>query len=94
MSFNLKSTPLIGMLHLPRLRYDSPSNLDDMIEYSLQEVGKLSDLGFHGVMIENFNDTPFEKSRVSDYVYTKFTVILRDILELWSKHHWITTPKC
>ncbi len=67
---------LFGMIHLPRMSFDSTVSLDDLISYSVTEAKKLEEAGFKALMVENFNDVPFPKSRVSDLVFAKFSALL------------------
>jgi len=67
---------LFGMIHLPRLTFDSDTHLDELVDYAITEGKKLEEAGFDALMIENFNDAPFPKTRVSDLVLSKMSVIL------------------
>lgn len=78
MDFKLNSYPLIGMIHLPSLRYKGKIS-DGSIYYAIDEAKKLEELGYSGVMMENFGDIPFEKSRVSDSVLIKMSIIFNEI---------------
>ena len=51
----------------------------DAISYAIGEAKKLEELGYSGVMVENFSDAPFVKSRVSDSVLIKMSIILNEM---------------
>jgi len=78
-SFDLSNKPLIGMIHLPRLNDSDYSNLENVIEFVLEEVNKLEEAEFSAIMIENFNDTPFPKERVSDELFAKMVTISSEL---------------
>lgn len=62
----LRSKPVIGMLHLlplpgaPNARLD----LDEVLQRCLVDAEALVEGGCHGLMVENFGDTPFFPGRV------------------------------
>lgn len=64
---------LYGVIHLPSLR--TPDNLPDVLNYALTEARKLENLEYDGLIIENFHDQPFQKTRVSDQVAAKLAVV-------------------
>lgn len=70
---------LFGMIHLPRLTFDATMPLATIVEYALAEGEKLVQAGFDAIMVENFNDVPFAKSRVSDLVLARMSVILYEL---------------
>ncbi|MHA2168951.1 MAG: BtpA/SgcQ family protein [Candidatus Kariarchaeaceae archaeon] len=72
----IDSIPLIGVVHLPRLTETSPHTLDSVIEYVVNETKILENSGFSGVILENFNDAPFPKNRISDYVFAKLSILI------------------
>ena len=71
--------PIIGMIHLPPLYPLSDYPLDKVIEFALSEAEKLVNAEFSAIMIENFMDNPFPKERVSDYVFSKLSIIVSEI---------------
>lgn len=79
MKFDLNGHPIIGMIHLPNLTSTNKENLENIIEYTMSEAAVLDDLSYSGIMIENFNDSPFVKTQVEDEVLIRFTTILHEI---------------
>ncbi len=73
----MNKAPLIGMIHLPRLTYDSEQSIESIIEYAISEGRKLEMLKYSGIMVENFSDSPFVKSKVDDTVLIKMTLIMQ-----------------
>lgn len=72
----------IGVVHLPRL----PSTvfrvegLGDIIDGAVREARLLEEAGFHGVIIENFGDHPYDK-RVTDPLTISFmSVLVREVV--------------
>ena len=69
--------PVIGMLHLPALpgapRCTQP--LADTIDFVLRDADALTAGGVHGLMLENFHDTPFAPGRVPAHVVAAMTTI-------------------
>ncbi len=67
--------PIIGMLHLPPLpgapRYHS--TLADIESFCLKDADALIKGGCHGLLLENFGDSPFYPDRVPTYVSTIMT---------------------
>ena len=65
---DLENKPLIGMIHLPSLEsYLSPNfDLDDSFRISIADALTLKQAGFVALLIENFHDVPFPKSRIND----------------------------
>jgi membrane complex biogenesis BtpA family protein len=58
--------PLIGMIHLPALP-SAPRNeldVDRLIEFALDEAGKLERAGLDGAIVENVGDVPLFKDDV------------------------------
>ncbi|OLS22097.1 MAG: putative sgc region protein SgcQ [Candidatus Heimdallarchaeota archaeon LC_2] len=79
MKFNLKDHPIIGMIHLPSLTGQSTKKMESIIEYTLSEAVVLDDLSYSGIMIENFNDSPFVKTQVEDEVLIRISTILHEV---------------
>ncbi|MCE7737378.1 MAG: BtpA/SgcQ family protein [Candidatus Heimdallarchaeota archaeon] len=77
MKFDLNNYPLIGMIHLPNLTENV--NLEETFQYAISEASLLKDLGYSAVMIENFNDSPFAKSSISEDVLIKYSIILHEV---------------
>ncbi|HEY2382779.1 MAG TPA: BtpA/SgcQ family protein [Terriglobia bacterium] len=69
--------PVIGMLHVPALP-GSPQNRFDfgaILEWVLDDAKTLADGGIHGLMIENFGDTPFYPRRVPPHTVAFLTAL-------------------
>ncbi len=78
MSIDLENFPLIAMIHLPQLK-KSNFNIDAIIGYALSELEKIQSAGYSAVLFENFNDTPFNKIRVEDHIFSKLSIIAHEI---------------
>src|SRR5689334_6973860 len=68
---------VIGMLHLPALP-GSPlyqGSLQAIREVMVRDAAHLLEGGVHGLMIENFGDTPFFPARVPAHVVAHVTAI-------------------
>src|SRR6478672_3986471 len=73
--------PIIGMLHLSALP-GSPlygGSIAKLREVILDDAKKLADGGVHGLMIENFGDTPFFPGRVPSHVVAHMTAIVAEV---------------
>ena len=73
--------PIVGMLHLPALP-GAPLNqmpLSNICETLLRDAQSLALGGIHGLMMENFGDTPFFPGRVPTHVATQMTAIACEI---------------
>ncbi len=77
--FFQKSFFLFGMVHLLPL-FDRFS-LDEVERRALEDARKLAEAGFHGIMIENFGDTPFYPDKVPLHTVTAMTRIALKIKE-------------
>src|SRR5262245_51377093 len=73
--------PVIGMLHLGSLP-GSPlygGTILKVRETLLADAQKLADGGVHGLMIENFGDTPFFPGSVPGYVIAHMTALAEEV---------------
>ncbi len=73
--------PVIGMLHLPPLP-GAPRYSDDLAEvraFVLRDAQALAEGGVHGLMIENFSDTPFFAGRVPTHTVTHMTALAQAV---------------
>jgi membrane complex biogenesis BtpA family protein len=72
--------PLFGMVHLEPLP-GSPlfSSMNRVIEAALSDAVALSDGGAAGIIIENFGDRPFAKSRVEPETVAAMTRVVTEI---------------
>lgn len=71
------SKPLIAMLHLPPLP-GSPRYGGDMQTVHaavLNDAQALADAGVHGLLLENFGDSPFFRGRVAAYTVAHMTAL-------------------
>jgi membrane complex biogenesis BtpA family protein len=75
----LDKYPLIGVIHLPSLLNDAEKKLDSIIQFAFDESIKLQECGYSAVIVENFNDTPFVKTRISDNCFSKLGIILWEL---------------
>jgi membrane complex biogenesis BtpA family protein len=72
---------IIGMLHLPALP-GSPGyggSLSAIRDAMLRDAQLLAEGGVHGLMIENFGDTPFFPGRVPAHVVAHLTAIAAEV---------------
>jgi membrane complex biogenesis BtpA family protein len=72
---------VIGMLHLPALP-GSPlygGSLTEIREAMLRDAQLLAEGGVHGLMMENFGDTPFFPGRVPAHVVAHLTAIATEV---------------
>lgn len=77
------SRPVIGMLHLPALP-GAPGyggNLDAVREHVLSDARTLASGGIHGLMIENFGDTPFFPDSVPTHTVSHMTAMALAVRE-------------
>ncbi len=74
---------LIGVIHLPRLpstHYVSEVKVEEILERAVKESKLLEELGFSGLIIENFGDAPFLKRVKDPLTLSVFTVITREVV--------------
>lgn len=73
--------PVIGMLHLPPLP-GSPGyrkSASTLIDTVLRDARTLRDGGVHGLMLENFGDTPFFAHTVPTHTVTHMTALAKAV---------------
>lgn len=72
---------IIGMVHLPPLPGSprSEMSLNNLRDFALREAEALLSGGVHGLMIENFGDTPFHPSQVPAATIAQMTWLLAEI---------------
>jgi membrane complex biogenesis BtpA family protein len=80
---DLTQKPAIGMIHLPSFESSvSPGfDLDDAFRISLTDAYTLKQAGFDALLIENFHDTPFSKTRISDAKFLLMSRIVNKIID-------------
>lgn len=75
---------IIAVIHLPRLPSASSIigyTVESLAEDALKEAKMLEDLGYDGIIIENFGDAPYQK-RVNDpLTISAFAVITREVVK-------------
>lgn len=75
--------PVLGMLHLPALpgapRFGG--DLAAVTDFVLRDAETLLAGGVHGLVLENFNDTPFFPDRVPPYVVAHMTRVAGRVAE-------------
>lgn len=78
------SKPIIGMLHVPPLPGAPQFNGDVMAirDHVLRDVDALSAGGIHGLMLENFGDTPFYPGSVPPHVIAHLTALAVEVRRL------------
>ena len=72
---------VIGMVHLLPLP-GSPkfsNNMNEVVVRALEEAKTLEDSGFDGIIVENFNDTPYQNDNVSLGTICSMTRIVSEI---------------
>ena len=80
---DLSKKPLIGMVHLPSFEniYSLDFNFDETFRISIADALTLKQAGFDAILIENFHDTPFPKSQISDSKLLLISKIVNKITE-------------
>ncbi len=76
---------LIGVIHLPPLpgsvRYVmNPRSLDDIIAIAVEEAMLLQNCGFQAILIENFNDMPYPKTKSSPETIACMSIIVKEVV--------------
>lgn len=74
---------LFGMIHLPSLR-NTDFDINEIINYAIDETKKLEDLGYDGIVIENFGDQPFSSIKVEDEIIVKLSIICHELRKVFS----------
>src|SRR5256885_1865183 len=78
--------PVIGMLHLLPLP-GAPAyagNIDAIRSTLLRDAEALATGGVHGLMMENFGDTPFYPARVPVHVVAQMTAMACEVKQRFS----------
>lgn len=78
------SKEIIGVIHLPRLpssyiRVSSP--IEKIIEQAVWEARILDELGYSGVIVENYGDTPFTKRVKDPLTLSSLAVIIKEVVK-------------
>ena len=69
--------PVVGMLHSPPLPGSQAyrGDFEEVLRFVLQDAESLRDGGVHGLMLENFGDTPFFPDRVPAITIAAMTAL-------------------
>lgn len=77
---------LIGVIHLPPLpgspgasSQSAKSTIDAVIKVAVEEAALLEKNGFEGLIIENFGDAPFYKSKVPPETIASMSIIVSEV---------------
>ncbi|MGF1492934.1 MAG: photosystem I biogenesis protein BtpA [Microcoleaceae cyanobacterium] len=76
--------PIIGVVHLLPLP-TSPrweGDLHEVMDRAEQEATALASGGVHGIIVENFFDTPFAKQQVDPAVVSAMTLVVQRLMNL------------
>ena len=81
------SSPIIGMLHLRPLpgSPDSGDTLSSVRERMLQDCRALLDGGVHGLILENYGDSPYYPGPVPPHTVAYMTALAKEVRGLTSK---------
>lgn len=75
---------VIGVVHLPRLprvNMRVEAKLENIVENSILESKQLEELGYTGVIIENYGDAPFSKRIKDPLAIAYMSVITREVVK-------------
>lgn len=75
---------LLGVIHLPRLpstHYAGEAGVEEIAEKAVKESKILEELGYGGIIVENFGDAPFLKRVKDPLTLAAFTVIAREVVK-------------
>ena len=83
---HLKKPILIGVLHLPSLpgspKFESnPDFMNNLIEFAVRNVKRFEEGDVDAVIIENFNDNPFNKKVNDVRTISAFTIIVHEVIK-------------
>ncbi len=81
LDLNLK--PAIGMIHLPSFESSLSPDFDfnESFRKSIADALTLKQAGFDALLIENFHDIPYTKTRISDAKFLIMSKIVNKIIE-------------
>ncbi len=75
---------LLGVIHLPRLpstHYVGGAGVEEIVERAVKESKILEELGYGGIIVENFGDAPFLKRVKDPLTLAAFTVVAREVVK-------------
>lgn len=73
---------VVGVVHLPRLPsvfYRPALTVERVTGIAVEEAKALEDIGYDGVIIENFGDSPYRKRVRDPLTLAAFTVVAREV---------------
>lgn len=73
--------PLIGMIHLPPLPTTQRlgGDVEEIVEYAVNEARKLEEAGFQGAIVENYGDMPYNVDTVDPLRVAVMSVVAREV---------------
>lgn len=74
---------IIGVIHLPRLPsivYNPGVGVDEIIGKAVEEAKILDELGYTGVIVENYGDYPYPKRTIDPLTLSVIAIIAREIV--------------
>jgi membrane complex biogenesis BtpA family protein len=72
----------IGMVHLlplPGVPHRHPVDIEEIIVAAERDARALQDVGFHGILMENYGDAPFYASKVPVETVAALTAVAREL---------------
>jgi len=75
---------LVGVIHLPRLpstHYVGEVGVEEVVERAVKESRILEELGYGGIIVENFGDAPFLKRVRDPLTLAAITVVAREVVK-------------
>jgi len=76
---------IIAVIHLPRLPSISIyADLNSIIDYAVKEARLLEELGYSGVIVENYGDAPYYKRVRDPLTLCSMTSIVREVVRTTS----------
>jgi membrane complex biogenesis BtpA family protein len=80
----LSEKEVLGVIHLPRLpsiNLKAETPFEHIVEQAVLEARILSELGFTGVIVENFGDSPFHKRVKDPLTIASMSIIVREVVK-------------
>lgn len=73
--------PLIGVVHLPPMPGSARGlgGIERLIDYAVSEAKKLEEAGFDAVLLENYSDAPYPRSRLDRVTLAALSVAAREV---------------
>ncbi len=74
---------VIGVIHLPRLPSTlyRAEGLEQVVERAVSEAMTLEELGFSGVLVENYGDYPYEKRVLDPLTISAMSIVVREVVK-------------